>query len=124
MISERQDRISQMDALHKQVDSIWASTTEMLAVSLPVDMPADERRNMLQVRNAELIQMFEVFELLDNDVKLLVKDSGMKDRTIADEMRRVMTEIDSLDSIINHNLELLSRKDSERASVIRSYTES
>lgn len=116
--------MTRMDDLHKRVDSIWRHTNETLDASLPDNMPPDERRNMLQVRNADLIQMFEVFDSLDNDLKLLVKDSGMKDRTIADEMRQVMTEIDMLDSIINQNLEILTKKDSLKARAIQSQAES
>lgn len=121
---ERKQLMTRMDDLHKRVDSIWRHTNETLDASLPDNMPPDERRNMLQVRNADLIQMFEVFDSLDNDLKLLVKDSGMKDRTIADEMRQVMTEIDMLDSIINQNLEILTKKDSLKARAIQSQAES
>jgi hypothetical protein len=51
-------------------------------------MPADERRNMLQVRNAGLIRMFMVFDSLPAPLQALVEHAGIRDSLIGAEMRR------------------------------------
>lgn len=121
---QRKILVEQMNDLQLKVDSIWLIANIQLDHSLPVTMPDDDRNNILQIRNADLIQMFEVYDSLDINLQNLIKTTGAKDWIIAQEMREVMTKIDMLDSVINSNLELLSKKDNKKARLIQSQFES
>lgn len=77
-----------LDSLRREATHLWDAVNRELAASLPTDMPADERRNMLQVRNAGLIQMFMVFDSFPATLQALVEDAGIRDSLIGAEMRR------------------------------------
>lgn len=96
----------EMQNLESQATSLWDSVSLVLDQTLPDSMPADERRNMLKVRNTSLIQMFMVYDSLEQPIQALVEEAGKKDEMIAAQMRQQMQHYRSLetkiDSIIRH----------------------
>lgn len=92
------DAHCQMEELREQSAHLWDSLEVELAYSLPDGMPSDERRNMLQVRNAELIKMFEVFPHLPDAVRFAVERAERQDQELAARMKVEMNRIDQYEA--------------------------
>ncbi len=58
-----------LGALQTRISSEWDGINALLEAKLPPGMPAEEKSNMLNVRNADLIRMFESFQAIDPAVK-------------------------------------------------------
>ena len=54
---------------------------------IPNDLPPDERKNMIAIRNAGLIRMFEAYPKLPEPVRDRVDQAEMEDKEIALQMR-------------------------------------
>lgn len=87
-----------MDLSH-QSKVLWDSVALAMDKQLPADMPADERRNMLAVRNTDLIQMFQVYPQLDSSIRQLVEMAGLKDIQIAQMMHAAQDSLERCDSL-------------------------
>lgn len=96
--------------LSKQSKSLWDSVSVAMDQQLPADMPADERRNILAVRNMELIQMFQVYPLLDTQVRQLVEMAGDKDVQIAQLMHAAQDSLERCDSLSQQLLMEINKK--------------
>lgn len=86
-------------ALSHQSKVLWDSVAMSMDRQLPADMPADERRNMLAVRNTDLIQMFQVYPQLDSSIRQLVEMAGVKDVEIAQMMHAAQDSLERCDSL-------------------------
>lgn len=73
----------------------WDNINALLKSVLPPDMPPQEQANMLKVRNANLIRMFQSFDSLDESVKMALT----KTEKIDAEMTKRIT---SLKQEVNH----------------------
>lgn len=83
LVAESTELACEQKALGVKLDALWDSVAVALDQKLPADMPADERRNMLAVRNTSLIQMFEVYSTLDTAIHRLVERAGDQDVALA-----------------------------------------
>jgi hypothetical protein len=115
-IAEAQGLHCRMLELHQQATALWDEANEQLGQSLPLSMPADERRNMLTVRNTGLIQMFEVYPTLDTAIHRLVEEAGRQDEALAAQMRAVKDSLDQNDEQIRALLSQLQERQPERFS--------
>lgn len=77
----------QMAALEAQSEKMWDKTNSELAKALPADVEEYEKNNMLKVRNADLIRMFESYSKLDGPIKSKVDFTEKMDFAMADSMR-------------------------------------
>lgn len=104
LLAEARRLQCRMLELHQQSVALWDKATAELEESLPLDMPPDERRNMLAVRNTGLIQMFEVYPLLDTAIHRVVEGAGQQDEILAAQMRAVKDSIDQNEEQLRHFL--------------------
>lgn len=58
----------------------WDSVNHLLAEAIPPDMPQEEQANLLKVRNANLIRMFQSFDDFDETVKAAVAKTEKLDQ--------------------------------------------
>ncbi|MBC6994771.1 hypothetical protein QWY85_06970 [Neolewinella lacunae] len=80
----RQQRLRcTMDSLRQQAVQLWDGVVETLDAQLPATMPAEERRNMLAVRNRSLIQMFMAYDSLSPGIQQRVEIAGVQDSLLA-----------------------------------------
>jgi hypothetical protein len=77
-----------LQSLHASSVALWDSVNVALNAELPPEISADEKRNLLAVRNSGLIQMFEIYPKLDAGTQEMVAAAGARDSTYAAEMRR------------------------------------
>lgn len=83
LAAQQRDLRCQMAALQLQARTMWDSVAAEMDENLPAKMPADERFNMLNVRNTALIQMFMVYDSLEADVRHLVENAGVRDSLLS-----------------------------------------
>ncbi len=81
----------------EEIESVWDSVERTMATELPEAIPLQERENMLNVRNAELIRMFESYAGLPGDVKSLVDYAETEDQRIVGEFQRLMAQRQALE---------------------------
>ncbi|MBK7476164.1 MAG: hypothetical protein IPI11_09170 [Haliscomenobacter sp.] len=93
LVSESASLACAQKALAVKMNALWDSVAVALGQNLPKDMPADERKNMLAVRNTSLIQMFEVYPTLDAGIHKLVEQAGEEDVAIALQLKEIQNRI-------------------------------
>ncbi len=120
LFGEKKALDCRMEQLHQQADSLWDEVAASLSRALPADMPADERRNMIQVRNTGLIMMFQSFPTLDTAIQNQVVAAGKQDEKIAGEMRAVLDQLDAAEQKLNAALEKLEDAAPEKYGQVRS----
>lgn len=83
--------------LEAETRSSWDGVVEQLDARLPEDMPAAEKHNMLNVRNAGLIRMFETYHTLPDSVQELVGRAEKKDNEIVAALNEIKAQRTTLD---------------------------
>jgi len=119
LFAEKRALECRMEHLKQQNDSLWDEVAASLDQTLPAGMKADERRNMIQVRNTGLIMMFQSFPSLDTAIQNKVMEAGEQDKKIADEMRAVMEQLAAAEQRLNAALEELENKNQKKYDQIR-----
>lgn len=87
-------------ALAQETDALWDEVSAKLDAQLPADMPPDERRNMIAIRNMSLIQMFEVYPSLDTSIKVLVEKAGQEDEALVVKLRQTQQDMEAAEAEI------------------------
>ncbi|SRR6056297_4164287 len=105
LLTEQSRKIEcQMEALEAQSEQVWDKTNSALEKALPDDVEAYEKSNMLKVRNADLIRMFESYHKLGDPIKAKVDLAEKMDFAMADSMRVLQTKqkrlIDSVRTLL------------------------
>jgi hypothetical protein len=72
-----------LEAMKDSISKEWDRTNHVLKANLPSDMPEEEQANMLKVRNAELIRMFQSYDAMGPDVHAIVDETEQFDNAIA-----------------------------------------
>ncbi len=99
-----------------KLDSMWSYANDQLAAMLPNDMPEQERANMLALRNAPLIKMFEVYETLPVSVHEVIDSAYYYDKRIVAQLEKIVIQKSENESKIeNFLIELNSDKKSQQA---------
>lgn len=88
----------QRQQLATETEAIWDGVVSRLTVQLPADMPQDEKRNMLAVRNANLIRMFEVYETFNDSIKQTVDVAEKADQQIVNKLAELQSQLEALEN--------------------------
>lgn len=96
LAQQRRELDCSLDSLQQQAVALWDSVVDRLNQELPANMPAEERNNMLAVRNRALIQLFLVYDSLSPGVQQLVEQAGAVDSTLAAEMKATNAQFQQL----------------------------
>jgi hypothetical protein len=94
---KHRDLACQLSRLQDSVQSHWTSLNVLLENHLPKEMPVEERRNILSVKNAPLIRMFESYSNLTVEVKDAVDAAEQYDFQSARQVTRIRDEIKQLE---------------------------
>lgn len=113
LAAEKYSLNCEMERLRGQVDSLWDEMEAYLDKKLPADMPPAERKNMVTIRNANLIAMFKAFPKLDTATQQKVSEAGTIDHNIAESMKSVMDRLDKVEQSMNEAL-LQAQEQSDR----------
>ena len=107
--------LCEKEKLEKATRSLWDEVSEQLDARLPTNMPSDERKNMIEIRNTNLIKMFEVYPTLDTSVKTLVEKAGDADNAIVVQLRRVQQDLEEEEFKFILLLDKLEKMNADRA---------
>ncbi len=88
----------QLASMKDSITTEWDNINQLLAESLPADMPAEEKNNMLKVRNANLIRMFQSFDDVDKEVKLTLSKTEQLDIEMTKRITTLKKEIQKIES--------------------------
>jgi len=92
-IASREKAIDcELQYLRDSVGMEWEHVAAMMEERLPASMPMEEKNNMLQAKNANLIRMFESYETLNDEVKMAVDKAERKDESIASQIMQFRKE--------------------------------
>lgn len=97
-------------ALKSRVDSIWGHLSQSLEEKLPEDMPYQERINMVTLRNADLIRMFDSYDSLSPSTHRMVDSIEMMDKEVVSEFSGMKSEMAALEE---RRMKLFERVESE-----------
>lgn len=89
-----------LEQLQSRTDSVWDEVSVALDRNLPQDMRKDHRDNMINLRNTDLVKMFEAYPALDTLVKEKVEKAGQVDQLIAAEVKALRQQIEVQDSAV------------------------
>lgn len=95
----------QLQALGRKSQTLWDEVATDLEKGIPEDLPEDERKNMIAIRNAGLIRMFEAYPKLPMEVKERVDRAETEDQQIAAEMRMLNDSLRLFDRRVEQFLE-------------------
>jgi hypothetical protein len=85
-------------ALKAEIIHEWDAINLHLEENLPPAVPEEEKNNMLQVRNANLIRMFESFRDFNHEVKDALKDVEIKDQKISTRINELKKALHKLEA--------------------------
>lgn len=111
MVVEATELSCRLAQLEEKTKELWDQVVTSLDKNLPADMPEMERKNMLAVRNTDLIQMFEDYDDLDTMIHHLVQDAGMEDAKNAAEVLDAKRKLESLEIEFGHFLQKIDKND-------------
>lgn len=86
------DNSCRIEAISEYVNDSWTTSIEELGKKLPRSLPQQERENILNLKNANLIRMFESYKTFDDDIHSLVDSMEQVDARWADSLRRLSQE--------------------------------
>ncbi len=96
----------ELATLKDSISYEWDNMNAMLEKKLPPGMPAAEKNNILKVRNANLIRMFESFDNAGEEVKNALSEVEKKDREMA---ARIVMLKEKLQEIESRKMELFEK---------------
>lgn len=94
-----------LEELGRESQLLWDSVAHNLQAQLPMDMPVEERKNMVEIRNAGLIRMFEAYPKLPPPVQQHVDKAEMRDQALASRMRALNDSLKQHDLAVSQFLE-------------------
>lgn len=95
-----QDEVQLKNELQEMRDSIedtWDHVNEIISNNLPIDMPPKEKENMLKVRNARLIRMFQSFDDLEPEIKKTVDSAEAFDNIMSQRIVKIRRQLEEIE---------------------------
>lgn len=115
LFQQEKDLKCQLESMQDSIRREWDSLSSMMERELPADMPLEEKNNMLKVRNADLIRMFESFATLNDTVKVAVKATEMKDKAMISRIAAVRQNAEAIETQKIALFEAISKEEGEAA---------
>ena len=119
-ISESEHNIKcELEVMKKEINKEWDTMNESLDDHLPAEMAEQEKVNMLKVRNANLIRMFNTYKTLDSEMKDQLRFVEKKDSMMAIEINLLK---EKLIEVENNKMELFNEilKENGQTAILKS----
>lgn len=88
---------NELQEMRDSIEYTWDHVNQIISENLPSDMPPKEKENILKVRNARLIRMFQSFDDLEPNIKKAVDSAEVFDNIMSQrivKLRRQLEEIE------------------------------
>lgn len=99
-----------LQQLGMQSRLLWDSLSHVLQQELPADIPARERKNMVEIRNAGLLRMFEAYPKLAPVVHDRVDQAEEEDQRLASRMRSLQDSLQQHEMSVGEFLEMVKEQ--------------
>lgn len=90
-----------LQRLGTESQALWDRVAGQLAQELPEELPEAERKNMIAVRNANLLRMFQTYPTLPAHLQAQVDEAEAEDQAIAERMKAVKDSLSVFEQRIN-----------------------
>jgi len=107
------DNQCRIQEISRFVDDSWTKSISQLGDYLPERLPEQERENILNLKNAELIRMFESYDEFKPEGRALVDSMEQLDILWADSLRRLNLENQMLEMKMDSLFSILVDPDEE-----------
>lgn len=84
--------------MNDSIQLAWDQMNEVLSQNIPSSMKPDEIKNMLVVKNAPLIRMFESYQTFGDSVKQALNVVEKQDQEMVTKIQMLKTDLDSLEN--------------------------
>lgn len=103
-----------IQTISNYVDDSWTVSIEELGRLLPKDLPQQERENILNLKNADLIRMFESYKYFSPSVHSLVDSMEQVDYQWADSLRNLSQQNQKLEMKIDSLFSTMQDAETEK----------
>ncbi len=87
----------ELSAMRDSISAKWDQMGQTLMEDLPEEMPETEKTNMIAVRNADLIRMFQSYEQLDYQIKMQLEEVEKEDSMMVIQIRALSQKLKELE---------------------------
>lgn len=95
----------QLESLKSEILQEWDGAVDLLDRNLPLSTPKNERENILSVKNANLIRMFQSYDNFPDSIKIEIDRVEQLDSKVAMQVRNLNIKLQSIkttqDSLFN-----------------------
>lgn len=98
LFEEEKELRCSLAAMKDSISMQWDQINLLLENNMPAEMPGEERANMLKVRNANLIRMFQSFEQMDEGVKVALQATEQMDQEMAQSITAMKKTINDIET--------------------------
>ncbi|MCB0537905.1 MAG: hypothetical protein KDE33_10320 [Bacteroidetes bacterium] len=98
MFHKEKELSCQLASMKDSITLEWDNINGLLEENLPADMPLEEKNNMLKVRNASLIRMFQSFDEVDEEVKKALDKTEKVDMEMSKRITALKREVQKIES--------------------------
>lgn len=88
----------ELASMKDSIGQKWDAINALLEKNLPAKMPVAEKSNMLRVRNANLIRMFESFDSMPEAIKLALDEVENEDIKMSERINALKKEAQAIES--------------------------
>lgn len=88
----------ELASMKDRITKEWDNINFLLKENLAPDMPEEEKANMLKVRNANLIRMFQSFNDMDEELKMALKETEEIDLEMTKRINVLKKESNEIES--------------------------
>lgn len=97
LFQEERKLYCQLASMKDSITLQWDNVNELLAESLPEDMPTEEKENMLMVRNASLIRMFQSFDEVEEEVRVVLDHTEQMDMEMSKRITALKKDVQRIE---------------------------
>ncbi|MEZ4980482.1 MAG: hypothetical protein R2769_02630 [Saprospiraceae bacterium] len=97
LFQKEKQALCHLTTLKEKITTVWDRIAQLLEEQLPEEMPEDEKSNMIAVRNANLIRMFQSYDSLEADLKDSIQKAEAIDLEIMktiNEQKKILEEVE------------------------------
>ena len=115
LFRQEKDLTCQLATMKDSITTEWDEINRLLEAHMPAEMTAEERANMLKVRNANLIRMFQSFDQMGDTVKTALSHTEAIDQQMTQRILLLKQQTQDIEAEKMALLQEVSQQDGNAA---------